>query len=316
MRGHLNPACAISLVAGLMMALPGLSAALPAPPDLGVAHVTVTVEVRHPGANPLVTPQDVKVYEANQGRPVVSWVAAKASGPLDLTILLDESISGKVGLQFKDLANFFPTLPAATRVRVAYASYGTIRVAQNFTTDYPLAAKALQLPVGSSAAGGSIYQSVVDVIKHWPQQSDRRALLLISDGVDINTGYQESYPSLNPDLQNAINVAQSSNIPVYTIFVRGPRMLERNWFLFDNGQGCLARLASESGGQSFFEGTYTPIDFAPYLKQLSSDLHNQYVLTFQVLPASGAGYRPLRVTTEVPGVRLLAPTRVFVSKAG
>lgn len=305
------------LAAGLMSVLPTPGAAGTSPPPTNVAQVTVTVQTRRPGTYPVVNPDDLRVYENNQSRPVVSWVAAKAeSSPLDLTILMDDSIRTTVSLQFRDLANFFQTLPTGTRVQVAYASYGGTSLGQNFTTDYRLAAKALRVPVGAMVAGGSIYDSVTHVLKTWPQDGHRRALLLISDGIDINQGYQQSEPWLNMQLQRAIDLAQRTDVPIYTIFARGARSLERNGFLLINGQGCLARLSSETGGQSYFQGTHTPLAFAPYLNQFANDLDHQYVLSFQPLPAPKAGYQRLRVTTEVPDVRLLAPTRVYVPQAG
>lgn len=306
-----------AFAAGLMGALLGLGAGGPNPTAASPTQVTVTVRSRKPGLSPIVTSDDVMVYQNSQRRPVVSWVAAEAqSTPLDLTVLVDDSVLPDVAVQFKDLIDFFPTLPAGTRVRIAYAAYGGNRITQDFTNDYALAAKALRIPFGSSAAGSSIYESVAELLKNWPRDGDHRCLLVISDGIDINQGIRESEPDLNTELQRAIDTAQSTNVPVYTIFARGTRSLERNGFLLNNGQGCLGRLTSETGGQSYFEGTHTPLAFAPYLKQLSDDLGHQYVLTFQPLPSPVNTYQPLRVTTEVPDVRLIAPPRVFVPRAG
>jgi hypothetical protein len=305
------------IVAGIVCTLPGLAGGGPSSTETNLAQVTVTVHPRQPGANPVVSPDDVMVYENSQRRPVVSWVAAEAqSGPLDLTILMDDSLAAMVSLQFKDVTDFFPTLPAGTRVRVAYAAYGGNKVVQDFTSDYALASKALRIPVGSAMAGGSVYESVGDLLKKWPQDGARRALLVISDGIDINQGMVESEPTLNTELQHAIDLAQSINVPIYTIFARGAGSLDQNLFLLNNGQGCLQRLGSETGGQSYFQGSYTPLAFAPYLEQFSNDLGHQYLLTFRILPAPAAGYQRLHVTTEIPGFKLAAPDRVFIRKAG
>ena len=304
------------LMAGLVSVLATLGAGGPGPMPTNVAQVTVTVRTSQPGASPVVSRDDVRVYEDNKSRPVVSWVAAEAqSGPLDLTILVDDSIRDNVSLQFKSLADFFQTLPAGTRIRLAYASNGGNRVVQDFTSDYWLAVKALRLPVGSTTAGGSIYESVADLLKNWPRDGNRRGLFVISDGIDINQGLEESQPSRNAELQRAIDLAQSTNVPIYTIFARGARSLEEDSSLLNNGQGCLSRLTSETGGQSYFEGTHTPLAFAPFLQQFANDLRNQYVLTFQTLPAPKAGYHRLRVTTEIPRAHLFAPARVFIPHA-
>jgi VWFA-related protein len=304
-------------LAGVMSTIPGLGAGGQNPTAANLAQVTVTVRTRQPGANPVVNPDDVMVYEAGKRRPVVSWLPVKAqSAPLDLTVLVDDSILSNVGVQFKELADFFPTLPAGARVRVAYALNGGDRVVQDFTSDYPLAAKSLRIPQGSSAAGGSIYQSVAELLKNWPQDGNLRELLVVSDGIDINEGASQSDPSMNTQLQQAIEMAQKTNVPVYAIFARGAHSLEQDAALLDNGQGCLSRLTSETGGQAYLQGTMTPLAFAPYLKQYADDIGHQYVLTFQPLPAPKTGYQPLRVTTEVPGVHLVAPSRIFIAKGG
>jgi len=304
------------LAAGLIGAAPLLAMGGPDAAPATTAKVTVTVHPRQAGADPVLYKEDIRVYEDNQRRPVVSWVEANPLlGPLDLTILVDDSIGSQVSLQFRDLADFFRTLPAGTRVRIAYAAYGGNRIVQDFTGDYQAAAQALRIPVGPELAGGSIYQSVVDLLKHWPQDGRRRELLVISDGIDFNQGLELTDPTLNLELQPAIDLAQRTNIPIYTIFARGSSVLEENGRLLLNGQGCLLRLSSETGGQSYFQGTFTPVDFAPYLKEFSNDLLHQYELTFEVLPAPKTGYQPLHVTTEVPGVRLFAPARVFIPKA-
>jgi VWFA-related protein len=295
----------------------GLWAGDPSPTTDGVAQVIVTVRAPEGGARPDVSREDVMVYENSQRRPVVSWVPARAQQhPLDMVILMDDSLDANVGVQFGDLADFLRALPASTRVRLAYAANGTSNLAQDFTSDHELAVKALRLPVGATAAGGSIYQSVWDLLKKWPEDGNRRVVLVISDGVDIYRGIVESEPGDNMDLQRAIDLAQRTNVPIYSIFARGADSLDRNAFLLNNGQGCLLRLAYETGGQVFYQGTHTPLAFAPYLKQLANDLGEQYVLTFRPLPGAKASYQRLRVTTEVPGVKLVAPMRVFIPNVG
>jgi len=278
----------------------------------GQAQVTVTLRPRQPGVYPVVTPEDVMVYENGKRRPVVSWVPIKPpANAMALTVLVDNSVNHDVGGQFRYLADFFPTLPAGTRVRIAYAANGGNQVEQDFTTDYSLAAKSLHIPLGSSAGGGTIYESVTDLLKQWPQDGNQKELLLISDGIDIN---QNSDPAQNTNLQQAIDTAQSANTPVYAIFARAGGAGDGGGMLQNDEQGALLRLTTETGGQAYFEGTHTPIAFTPYLKQYADDLAHQYLLTFQPLPAPKKGYQPLRVTTEVPGVRLEAPSRIFVPK--
>jgi hypothetical protein len=56
----------------------------------------------------------------------------------------------------------------------------------------------------------------------------------------------------------------------------------------------------------------TPVSFEPFLEELQKTLAQQYLLTFRAAPGEKAGYQRVRITTEVPGVELMAPTRVWV----
>jgi len=288
----------------------------PIPASTNEAQITVTVRPSGQGVPPALSPHDIRVYENHQSRPVVALISAQElTGPLDLTILLDDSIRPQVGLQFQDIRDFFPKLPAGARVRIGYASFGGSRVVQDFTGDYNLAAAALRTPVGSTVAGGSIYDSVTQMLKTWPDTRRRRELLVISDGIDIHEGFAESDPTQNTDLRLAIRQAQRMQIPVYSIYEQGVPTLSGNWYLMDNGQSCLLQLSRKTGGQAFFQGTHAPLDFAACLKQFARDLRNQYILTFRPLAAKH-GYQSVRVSTETPNVRLLAPQRVFIPKTG
>jgi hypothetical protein len=263
----------------------------------------------------MVSAADLTVYEGDEKRPVVSWVPSKdLPGTFDLTVLVDDSLLSSVMVQLKDLAGFYPTLPSGSRVRLAYAANGGSRTAQEFTSDYSSAAKALRLPLGQSAAGGSIFQSVTDVLKQWPKDANRHALLLISDGIDNSEGFEAESPDSNGNLRAAINMAQSANVPVYSIFAQGARSRGEGGPLLNDGMGCLLRLSSQTGGRYYFETNGTPLDFAPYLRQFADDVGHLYVLTFRRLPSTKKHYQALRITTSVSGAQLNAPTSIFVPK--
>lgn len=273
--------------------------------------MTVTVVRHNQKAPQSIAAADVLVYQNKERRPVVSWSPARQS-PQDLAILIDDSLASSFGVQMQDLKNFITGLPASTRVAVVYATHGNSNVRQDFTSDHAKAATALRLPVGRANEGASIYMAVTDFVKHWREGSNPRDLLLISDGIDLYRGVMDSQPGLNPDLQQAIQAAQRKGITVFTLFADTAGLSRRNLFLVNNGQGSLSLLTLETGGQSFFQGLQTPISFQPYLKQLAAMLGEQYVLTFRAQPVKKAGLEAVRVTTEQPGIELLAPVHVYV----
>jgi len=290
------------------------SAQDPGTPPGDLAKVTVTVSGRHQSLPPVaLAKDDVLVYEANQRRPVVDWQSSQGQAAgLDLAVMIDDSSNDTLSVQFSDLRHFLSSLPGTTRVAIVYGVHGDATFAQQFTDDHRVAEHALRLPLGRINEGSSIYLSVADLAKHWPESGNRRALLLISDGIDLFRGVADSVAPENPDLQAAIDEAQRAGITVYSIFADGTARLDRNLFLINNGQSCLSLLTFATGGQSYYQGDRTPVAFNPYLQQLATNLGHQYVLSFRLLPSGAAGFQPLRVTTEQPGVEITAPDRVFV----
>lgn len=281
--------------------------------DADVVRVTVTAVGRHGEPPAPVTRDDVRVYQDGTRRPVVAWVPAQGDkAGLDLAILIDDALETSVGAQLDDLRNFIRSLPATTSVAVAYARNGTANVTQNLTTDHVLAAKALRIPLGDVGGGSSPYLSLVDLLKRLPQTNNRLEVLLVSDGIDLFRGFSSSGPGSNMDLDQALTVAQRRGVVVHTLFASGAGRFHRNFFLINNGQGSLSRLALETGGQSFFQGLQTPVAFQPFLEDLNGLLGQQYLLSFRAAPGKKNARARLRVETEVPGVELMAPAHIAV----
>jgi hypothetical protein len=301
-----------------LAAAPFASAALAAAPDTGSVpvQVTVTVSASHAQIAPSIAARDVLVYQNNQRRPVIDWTPlADSSKGLDLAVVIDDSVRREIALQFPDLRGFVQELPASTRVGVAYAQYGATKFAQPFTADHNRAAAALRLPEGRIDAGGSIYQSVTDLVQHWPADGRVHVALLVSYGVDLWRGLDDTDPLLNPDLAEAIHQAQAAGVTFYTIFAGSSVGFEHGPVLNLNGQSCLTRLASETGGEAYFQGTHTPVAFKPFLNEMLASLNRQYLLTFAAEARNTPQNAALRVTTELPHLKLIAPTQVRIPSA-
>jgi len=275
--------------------------------------VTVTLLVKKGTTQPSLTPEDLLVYQNGERRPVIGWQAAGARGAgLDLAILIDDSLVSSVADQWNDLRKFMSQLPPDTRLEVVYGTHGDATIAQPFTADRELAAKALRLPLGSINGASSIFMSLTDLLRHWPADQNRRAVLVVSDGLDLYYGVVDSQAPLDPDLTQAIDKAQKTDTAVYTLFANATGLYRRNLFLRSNGMDCLGLLAESTGGESYFQGFETPVSFAPFLGRLAERLGEQYVLTFRAAAGNAPRFDRLRVTTEQPGVTIRAPERVFV----
>src|SRR6185437_15225450 len=68
----------------------------------------------------------------------------------------------------------------------------------------------------------------------------------------------------------------------------------------------------DTGGDSFFLGFQTPVAFRPFLQQLTGLLGQQYLLTFRAALPQKAGFHDLKVSTEMSGVELMVPSRVYL----
>jgi len=280
--------------------------------------VQMTVTVRVLGDNkrmPEVAPEDVIVRQGKDRLQVTGWTpVGKDQRGLDLFILIDDAAQPSVASQFEDLRGFIQSLPANTSVGVGYMRNGTVQIAQNFTSNRDQAARALRLPLATSSAFGSPYLSAIDLMKRWPESSNRREIVMITDGIDRFRGgpRYRGLGFISPDVDSASVVAQRTGTIVHTIFTRGVGRRGSNFWEITNGQNSMAKLSDETGGESFFLGTQNPVSFRPYLDTLQNGLDNRYLLEFNAVPGSKSGLQYVKLATEVAGVELDSADSVWV----
>jgi hypothetical protein len=300
-----------SRVVGLVLAWAALAAAAPPAAASDLVQVVVTATAKK-GAPPPIERSTVVVFQEKLRRPVVDWVPLKGGRPMNLALMIDETVGGGFGIHLDSLSSFIRALPPNVRVAVIYARNANATVAQNFTSDHAAAAQALRLPLGSPGAIDSPYLALLNLLERWPEDGNPGQVLLISHGIDLFRGASSSAPGVNPDLRRAIETSLRRGIVVNTLYASGSGRAQRNRFLVSNGQGSLSRLAQETGGEAFFQGFSTPVSFKPFLNELGENLGQQYLLTFRAQLGKKASYQRLRVDAEVAGVKLTAPARVYI----
>ncbi len=304
------------MVLGLALLTPvtGGLLAQNSPPPGTPAHLLVTVEARHGTDVPDVGRRDVMVFEGHDRDQVTDWVPAQGdNAALELFILLDDGSSISLGTQLESLRRFIASQPASTKVAVAYMQNGTVKVQQNLTSDHALAAQSLRLPEGVSGINGSPYFSLSDLVKHWPESSARREVVMVTDGIDRYYGTADPE---DPYLSAAIQDAQRAGIVVYAIYTPGVGHFGHSYWQTYWGQIYLARLTDETGGESYSIGfTGPPVNFDPYLDDVEHHLAHQYWLTFIAKPQKKSGWQRVKVTTEVSNAELVSPAKVYVPAA-
>ncbi|HVN18321.1 MAG TPA: hypothetical protein VMU05_06090 [Dongiaceae bacterium] len=274
-------------------------------------HLTVTVEPKHGASVPEIRTQDVLVYEGKDRDQVTEWIPAQGDrAGLELFILIDDESSTSLGSQLEDIRQFINSQPASTKIGVAYMQNGIARIMQNPTNDHAQAAKALRLPLGSAGANSSPYFSLSDLVKKWPATNDRRSVLMISDGIDRYYGTGDLQ---DPYLEAAIDDAGKAGIVVSAIYTPGVGHFGHSYWQNYWGQLYLSQLADKTGGEAYYLGlTGAPVTFSPYLDDLSHRLQHQYILGFLAKPEKKAGWRQVRLSTEIPNIDLVSAGRVYV----
>lgn len=281
--------------------------------------VQMTVTVRVLGKNkrmPEVNREDIIVRQGKDRLQVTGWTPISGDrDPLDLFILIDDAARPTLNSQYSDLREFIYSLPRTTSVGVGYMRNGTVRVAQDLTTDHRQATNALRIPLGSPGVHGSPYLSVIDLMKRWPDSSNRREIVMITDGIDRLHGWphRRGLGPSSPDASAASTVAQRTGTIIHSIYTRGVGWRGSNFWQVTNGQNSMAKLADETGGQSFFLGISEPVSFRPYLDRLQSSLDNRYRLEFKAMPGKKPGLQYVKLTSEVAGVELDSADSVWVA---
>jgi VWFA-related protein len=277
--------------------------------SLSARPVTIPLTIRVKGAPREVELQtvDLTVNEDGDPQTILSIRAMGTNSPLNLFVLVQDDVVPSIGLEIKPLGEFIRRLPRGSRVSVGYLRTGSLQVRQKFTGDLDKAAKALRTPLGvSSAAPYNPYVEVIEALRRFDSQpAGRRAILLVSDGLDISHGISSSTAGQSLDLQRAISEAQRRSVAIYSFFAPTTTSLTSS-NLSASAQGSLQKLSNETGGRAFFQGLGIPTSFDPFIKELNSALDRQIALTY-LSTHPGKGFHRVRISSSRPDVEVNYP---------
>ena len=250
---------------------------------------------------------DLTVNEDGEPQTILSVRAMGTNSPINLIVLIQDDVVSSIALEVKPLAEFIRRLPRGSRVSVGSLRTGTLQVRQKFTSDMEKAAKSLRGPIGvASVAPYNPYVEVIEALKRFnAQPAGRRAILLVSDGLDISHGVDSSGPTQSLDLQRAINEAQRRGVAIYS-FYAPTATTASNMSLIANAQSSLQRISDETGGHAYFQGFGAPTSFEPFIKQLSSALDRQIALTYLSTHLK-KGFHRVKIISSTPGVKISYP---------
>ena len=200
--------------------------------------------------------------------------------PVNLAILIQDDLVSQVGNELGETRDFIRTLPAGSQVMVGYITSGTLQVRQPFTTDLDKAARSLRIVASSTSASAfNPYVEVLEALRQFQPGNGKNVLLLISDGLDISRGFDSSAAGNTLDLRRAIDNARKRDVAVYTFFAPSVGLTSHNRLAVSYGQSSLNRLANETGGKAFFQGSGF-VTFSPYFRRLREALNEQYAKAY------------------------------------
>ncbi len=269
--------------------------------------VTIPVTIRVKGGVPPeseLKAVDFTISEDGEPQTILSIRAMGTNSPINLLVLIQDDVVSSVALEIRPLAEFIRRLPKGSRVSVGYLRAGSLQVRQKFTSDLEKAARSLRRPLGfSSAAPYNPYIELVDALKRFDSQpAGRRAVLMVSDGVDVSRGFDSSFQSV--DLDRAISEAQRRAVAVYAFFA--PTVAANGSNLIPFGQSSLQKLSDQTGGRAFFQGFSAPTSFDPFIRELSAALDRQIALTY-LSTHPKKGFHRIKIVSLTPDVELNYP---------
>lgn len=251
---------------------------------------------------------DRLIVEEDGDEQTILSIRSVANTSLALAVLIQEDLSSEVNLQLRDLKRFIRQMPKGSRVMVAYLRGGSLEIRQKFTEDLDRAADSIRIVTSSSAtAPRNPFDGVIDALRRFDAlPTGRRAILLVSDGLDVSNGLDSASPSLSLDLEEAILRAQRRGVAVYSFYASGSITARGNSQLINYGQGSLLKLSEETGGRAFFSGSFTPVSFEPFFKDLGILLNRQFALTY-LSTHPKKGYYRVKVMSTNPEVKIEHP---------
>ncbi len=226
---------------------------------------------------------------------------------VEVALLIDDGLRGNFDVNLPEVEKFVGSLTGpSTSVGVGYMRNGTAYFPAGFSKQPEVELKAIRLPISTSGIDGSPYFCVQDLVKHWPTQTgSAHVVLMISNGIDRYNGSVSPLNQDSPYVDAAIQDAQKAAVPVYSIYFGG-RAVNNNFGSF-SGQGYLGKMADETGGILFNQGTINPPTLTPFFHEFQQALSNTYAATFL---DNARKLQRFKIKSNVSAVKVHAQTQV------
>jgi VWFA-related protein len=283
--------------------------------DVRVVNVLATVRDQHGRIIRDLAQTEFSLSE--NGRPqVIRYFARESDLPLTLGLMVDTSVSQQRVIDAERGASmrFLEQVLRENKDHVFLTQFDmSVRTSQDLTSSRRKLEEALAFvdtpsrkELRNQYGGGTLlYDAVVEASKKiMKNQSGRKALIVLSDGVD--TGSEAT-------LADAIEAALRTDTLIYSILFADPGYYGGPLFGRMSGAGgrkALLRLSTESGGGFFEVSKKQTID--DVFTILEEELRSQYSLGYvSDVPLRIAEFRKIQLTVNQKGLTVQARDRYW-----
>ena len=240
-------------------------------------------------------PQDnFKIFEDGVEQQIQFF--SQGELPLRMVILVDTSGSmrSKLPLAQEAAVRFVRSLKPGDQVQVVEFNDRVLTLA-DFTSDFDRVEQAIRQTeaTGATSLYNAIYVSLKDLHRENPEELDRRAIVVLSDGNDTKSvlGFEDVKEQ-----------ARKSSVVIYAISLRASdEDLAKD--KYRNAKYELDMLARESGGVSYAPEAID--DLAGAYEQIATELKSQYSLGYVSTNAAADGaWRRLQILSKEAGTEI------------
>jgi len=255
-----------------------------APESVDVRLVELFASVRDDGGRLIrgLSAADFEVWDGGEARELLE-VESLANLPISVAVLMDLSSSmGRLAeLASQSAQRFFENVLVADDLGSLLAFNHDLHRLVAFTGD------ARELRHGAFGLRGlgstRLYDGVAWALSQFSGQENRRALVVLSDGGDVDSDFA---------LEQVIQAAIQAGVAVFPI-----SLVRRG----ESPPESIDRLASRTGGVSFTVGSIDQLDST--YRRIEQELRSQYLLVYR-MPGAAYGFQDQRVEVRVlrPGM--------------
>jgi VWFA-related protein len=238
--------------------------------------------------------ENFQVFE--DGVPQQIRFFSRGELPLRMVILVDTSGSmrSKLALAQEAAVRFVRSLKPGDQVQVVEFNDRVLTLAE-FTSDFDQVEQAIRATeaTGATSLYNAIYVSLKDLHRDQPEELDRRAIVVLSDGNDTKSvvGFEDVKEQ-----------ARKSNVIIFSISLRATEEdLVKD--KYRNAKYELDMLARESGGVSYAPEKLS--DLSGVYEQIANELKSQYSLGYvSTNTATDGAWRRLQVISIEAGTEI------------